>query len=60
MQKHPAKCTCGRCLNDPTTTVGKKLEKAQKKWQKRTAPLTDAIQRSQRLTAADYSLRINT
>ena len=60
MSKHPTKCTCGKCLNDPNTPMGKRLKEGRERWRKRTAPLTEKARRSRQPTAADFQLRINT
>ncbi len=46
--------------NTPGTPAYARMEKSRRSWKKRTKPLRDAIARSQRMTAKDMTLIVNT
>jgi hypothetical protein len=43
----------------PSPATRKRREDLDRKWQARIQPLLDAIERSERLTAEDFAIRIN-
>lgn len=49
-----------RSLRDLSATALRRLEASSKRWQQRLEPHRDAIVESERLTAADLDVRINT
>jgi hypothetical protein len=61
---HSKKCGCIECkirrIYTPGTRAYKRFQKELQKWNKRTVPLRKAYERSEQLTAEDFTLRVGT